>query len=305
MNTQAVQLGEVQETLLIPLYGRAVASRSPKSVLHDTKAQEIVDQLDYDFSLMEGQPSLQGAVLRTLTYDHLLKELLGSYSEATVVELGCGLNTRFERLNDHRLRWFDLDMPDVYALWQKFFKENERRTFLPYSAFDESWVVQVKETNSTPPYIFISEASTIYFSEEQNRQLFALLAKHFPGCYYIFDTATDYFIRRQNKHDTLKFFSARIQWEVNDIQEVAAWDEQYHQLRSVNFFTNPPEHLKQQISLSYRMLGKILGIFNAPFVRQYQLNVFQLAGTPVAGTPVGSIHQGADHLEHGSEQVQG
>ncbi|MEM9673696.1 MAG: class I SAM-dependent methyltransferase [Bacteroidota bacterium] len=289
MNTSTVQLGEVQETLLIPLYGRAVASRPPKPLLNDTKAREIVKQLDYDFSLIDGQPSLKGAVLRTLTYDHLLKELLGPYPEATVVELGCGLNTRFERLNDNRLHWFDLDMPDVYELWQQFFEEDDRRTFLPYSAFDEAWVARVKKVAPPPPYIFISEASTIYFSEAKNRQLFALLAKHFPGCYYLFDTATNYFIQRQDKHDVLKFFSARIQWEVNDIQEVATWDKEYRHLKSVNFFTDPPEHLKQHIPLGYRILGKILGIFNAPFIRQYQLNVFQLGSTVDAGHPTEQV----------------
>ncbi|MEM8967134.1 MAG: class I SAM-dependent methyltransferase [Bacteroidota bacterium] len=276
MNTQPLQLGEVQQTLLIPLYGRAEASQPPKPMMHDARASEIVEYLDYDFSQLEGKSSLKGAVIRTLTYDYLLRELLDSYQQATIVELGCGLNTRFERLNDSRLRWFDLDMPDVYAIWQQFFQVTTSRTFLPYSAFDETWIARVKEANPSPPYIFISEASTIYFSEAENRKLFGLLANHFPGCYYIFDTATNYFIQRQDKHDTLKFFSARIQWEVNDIQEVAAWDEHYRHLKSVNFFIDPPTHLKKHLPVSLHIMGKILQLFNSPFIRQYQLNVFQL-----------------------------
>ncbi|MEM6843334.1 MAG: hypothetical protein AAF632_13990 [Bacteroidota bacterium] len=178
-----------------------------------------------------------------------------------------------------------VQLGEVQETLLKFFQENESRTLLPYSAFDESWVAQIKEATPPPPYIFISEASTIYFSEARNRQLLALLAKHFPGYYYIFDTATNYFIhrgrgRRQDKHDVLRFFSAHTKWEVNDIQEVQAWDENHNHLKSVNFFTDPPEYLKKHIPLGYRILGKILSLFNFPFVQQYQLNVFQL-GSPL------------------------
>ena len=79
--------------------------------------------------------SLRAAVLRTLIYDHLLCQLLAQNPAATVVELGCGLNTRFERTDNGQIRWFDLDMPDVYQLWQQFFTETERRTFFALLGF--------------------------------------------------------------------------------------------------------------------------------------------------------------------------
>jgi O-methyltransferase involved in polyketide biosynthesis len=49
---QSFNLRDVQETLILPLWGRAVESRKSKPLLIDTKALEIINSIDYDFSAM-------------------------------------------------------------------------------------------------------------------------------------------------------------------------------------------------------------------------------------------------------------
>ena len=270
-----ISLGEVQETLMIPLFARAQETEK-NGLLTDHKALEIVQKVDYDFHKLKNKPSLKGAVLRTLCYDHLLKGLLRKHPDATVVELGCGLNTRYERINNDQIRWYDLDMPDVYALWKHFFKETGQRFFLPFSAFDDSWVSQVKRANDAP-VIFLSEASTIYFGDTENKKLLSLMMEHFPNSYYIFDTATDYFIQRQDKHDALRFYTARIKWRVNDVSQLEQWDNRLKCLQELNFFTNPPENLKKRIPWYMRLLMKIMAVVNKKAANQYQLNVFAIS----------------------------
>ncbi len=87
-----VELGEVRETLLIPLYGWATETQN-NGLISDLKAVQIVKQLDYDFTLVKNKPILKGAALRTLAYDPLLLELLEKNNRAAVIELGCGMNT--------------------------------------------------------------------------------------------------------------------------------------------------------------------------------------------------------------------
>ena len=269
-----VRLKDVEETLLIPLYARAEETRK-NGLIQDIKAVEIVDHLKYDFDKMKNKPSLKGAVFRTLTYDILLKEILSENPEATVVELGCGLNTRYHRIDNKNLLWFDLDMPSVYELWSVFFEEGSTRKFLPYSAFDPQWVTSVKKEGN-PPYIFISEASTIYFDETENKKLFSLLSTHFPGCYYIFDTATEYFIERQDKHDTLKLFDARIKWCMNDPKEIENWNGHNKLIKVVNFFTKPPKELRGKIPWFYKAIFKFMSLINKKMTNQYLLNVFKI-----------------------------
>jgi len=45
-----VDLGNVQKTLFLPLWGRAQESKKDKPLLVDPTAQAMLDKVDYDFS---------------------------------------------------------------------------------------------------------------------------------------------------------------------------------------------------------------------------------------------------------------
>ncbi|WP_409468168.1 hypothetical protein [Streptomyces sp. HC307] len=76
MTEHGVRLGTVQETLLIPLYGRAVESRKKDAALRDARAEEIVASIDYDFARFDNGPSLIGTVLRTSLFDRWVADSL-------------------------------------------------------------------------------------------------------------------------------------------------------------------------------------------------------------------------------------
>lgn len=256
---------------MIPLLGRANETRRKDGLLRDPKAVEIVESVNYRFDelLQKAKRTLRGAAFRTLIYDSLVQDLLEKYPNATVVELGCGLNTRFERIDNGQLRWFDLDVPDVYELWQQFFEETERRTFLPYSAFDDAWTEVVKKHNQSP-YIFISEASVIYFPKENNQSLFKMLAD-FPQSHYVFDTATGAFIKNQDQHDALRLYNARLKWQCDDIKEIESWDDRYRVERSLSF-TQAPEQVKAKLPWTLRWMYTIMDVFFKKFTRNYFIN---------------------------------
>ncbi|MCW6004648.1 hypothetical protein K1W54_08630 [Micromonospora sp. CPCC 205371] len=100
-----VRLGSVQQTLMIPLYGRAVETRKRRPLVSDPRAVEIVDSIDYDFAQMKAfKGGAHGAVLRTSIFDVWTQRFLAEHPGGTVVEIGTGLNTRFERLDNGSVR---------------------------------------------------------------------------------------------------------------------------------------------------------------------------------------------------------
>lgn len=243
MNDKKLGLSGVSETLLIPLMGRALETKRRDGILKDLKSLEIYESLDYDFDKFDeihSRRSMVRTTIRTAIIDRIVQSHLQDHPDGTVVEVGCGLNSRFERLNPANIQWFDLDVPQVYDVWQKHFSETDRRGFLPYSAFDEEWIAKVKQA-AGKPFLFISEASVIYFSKQKVRDLFRLLAKHFPGSYYLFDTAHPSFIASlETNEDALKFCNARIQWTIENINQLEEWVPTIEILKTIDL--ESPNH---------------------------------------------------------------
>ena len=100
-----------------------MATRKDQAVLRAAKAEEMVASIDYDFARFDNLPSLMGTVLRTALFDDWVRAFLSGNPSGTVVEIGTGLNTRFERADNGRARWFDLDLTDVITLRRWFFAE--------------------------------------------------------------------------------------------------------------------------------------------------------------------------------------
>ena len=103
-----VNLKDVSETLLIPLYIRAKETQRPDAILKDEKAVAMVKQINYDFSRIKlaGHDEL-GIILRVREFDRFVRNFLDRHPESTVVHIGCGLDTRFWRwrLNDSGCGW--------------------------------------------------------------------------------------------------------------------------------------------------------------------------------------------------------
>src|SRR4051794_1921336 len=125
-------LGEIQETLLITLWARAAESRQSRPILEDPRAVEIVDEIDYDFDRFGRETVITQptACVRATVFDRWVRQFMSEHPDGVIVEIGAGLDTRFERLDNGRVRWFDLDMPDSMAVRKRFFHETERRTFI-------------------------------------------------------------------------------------------------------------------------------------------------------------------------------
>ena len=244
MTKVAVDLGPVQETLLIPLLGRAIQTQKGNGLIQDEKAVQIIESLDYDFAKWQKSKSLAGATLRTRMFDQDVQAFLTKHPTGTVVEIGCGLNTRFERLDNDQARWFDLDLPDSLALRRQFFQDEPRRTMLEASVLDLDWMEPVAATGG--PWCFISEAVIIYLEAAQARQAITQIADRFPGAWFLLDTTSQKMVDGQSTHDAMRHMSQEswFRWACDDPQEIEDWGN-LRLVRSRTFFDADAELMKQ------------------------------------------------------------
>jgi O-methyltransferase involved in polyketide biosynthesis len=265
----------VSETLLIPLYIRACESQRPDGLIKDEQAVAMVGQIEYDFSHLKMQRHDEIAlIVRTNKFDSHVRDFMRRNSESVVVHIGCGLDTRFERVDNGHVEWFDLDMPDVIALRGKLIhSESSRYHVLAASVLEDSWLDEVSRFKPQP-FMFIAEGVLPYFEVEQVKSLFLKLGEHFPGSELVCEAHTPFGNWANNMHLAYVKAKARMHWSLKDGQDVKRWAAPSTSLRAGSirlldewyFYEDEDSPLK-----AYRWMRLIPPIAKASGIFHYRL----------------------------------
>lgn len=193
-----VELTGVPETALWNLYQRASAARAGH--LDDPRAVQVLVRLDYPFERFDspyGGLAARLHALRVRTADAALRRVLAGAPGATVVALGEGLETQFWRVDDDRLRWLSLDLPEVAAVRREVLPDGPRNRTLAGSAVDAQWTAQVDRER---PVIITAQGLLPYFEPDVVHRLLTTWAQLLPGAWLLFDAVTAQLqaVRRRN-----------------------------------------------------------------------------------------------------------
>ena len=282
-NRQEVALGEISETLMIPLWCRAIETERRHGLLRDPRAREIVGQLDYDFERrFAAQRELAfRACLRTVMIDRWALEFLRLHPGGTVVEIGTGLNTRFERIDNGALRWFDVDLPDSMALRRRFFVDTPRRTMVEGAFGEADWFEKVAASRGGP-YLFIAEAVLLYLPEATVRRGLNAIAAAFPGCQFVFDTMTPAAIASQPR-PMMNSYRAPFLWGCDDPRSIERWGA-HRRLDSSTMFDLPAD-LRRRVPLKHRLALPYLRLRRPDLLRSHALHRFELRSAETRAAP--------------------
>jgi O-methyltransferase involved in polyketide biosynthesis len=183
-----IELSGVPETLLWTLYHRAAEARRGDTVLHDPMAVELVERIDYPFAERFGAVNellAQGQALRALRFDQAIGRFAARYPGGTVVALGEGLETQFWRVDDGRMQWLGVELPEVVAATAALLPEAPRRHTLACSALDESWMDAVDASRGV---LVTAQGLLMYLDPGDVHRLIAGVARRFRGTGLLFDT---------------------------------------------------------------------------------------------------------------------
>jgi O-methyltransferase involved in polyketide biosynthesis len=265
-DTHKVELGTIQETMLLTLADRAVDARKKRSVLQDTKAVEIIESIDHPLAQSGGIH--QGTVTRTAIYDSLLRGFLDDHPAGTVVEIGSGLNTRFERLDNGRVHWIDLDLPDSIEVRHKFFADTDRRRMLAGSVLDNGWHDTVAALPG--PYLFVSEGVLAYLPREDVDKALTTIVGRFPGATMVFDTYSGKTLQATNRLADKGKMGARLVWSCEDPRE---FESLGCTLVSSTSITKPPREVRERLPVSVRIA---LPVLHPVGKNRFRLNMFRI-----------------------------
>lgn len=253
---EKITLTAEQETLMITLYCKTLAA--PKGVFPDEEAWKIVERVDYDFGRLKVKPGTRLTVfMRAKRLDHYIRGFLARSPDGVVLHLGCGLDTRFSRVDNGRVRWYDLDLPEVIALRKKFFNESPRCRMIASSVTDFRWMDEIPRGR---PVFIAAEGLLMYLSGEKVRELILRLREAFPGGEIAFDAFSTLTAQNIHRADVLKTTGATIHWGIDDPEEIETWAPGIRLKEEWTFFQS--EDI-QKLNLGVRLMFRLAGLFPA------------------------------------------
>lgn len=254
-----LKLGDVQTTALIPLAIKANETQRKNPRIRDPKAVEIIKTLKIDTQQYDKFMSHEGVVARTIMLDRQLKGIIKEHPDTVIVNVGAGFDDRFSRMDNGKILWFDLDLPDAISARRKAFPERERVTMIAGSALEDNWCGQVKESlagrKSKP--VFIAEGLFMYFTLAQIRTFLEVLKNNFPdGGILIAEQNCKMMQKNEKHHDTVKNTNAHFMSGTDSGQEIADLTDGF-QLEEEHSFNEEMKKYSIRAKLFALLLPKI------------------------------------------------
>ena len=221
----ALDLTTLSETLLIPLWAKAVEQQQPAPLLRDPIAPQMLARLDYDFGkYAKATASQVGCCGRAWLFDEQARRFITAHPDAVVVQIGAGLDARYERLGRPPITaWYDLDLPEVIALRRELLPETGN-IYLGDSLFATDWMARAAAHGK--PVLLLCEGVLMYFEENEVRAWLATLAQHLPQAELVFDSIPTILVGRAKRHDALGSMDKppqEMKWSVKDSRELESW----------------------------------------------------------------------------------
>ena len=226
MTNDKIQFTKEKETMLMTLSGRAIQSQWKNPILRDPWAEEAMRHIDYDLSKqLTGVASWSmwkdiGPTIiatRAATFDLLTTRFLADHPDATVLHVGCGMDSRIFRIDPPAgVQWFDVDYPDVIALRHQLFPERNAAYHMIGAQLDDlRWMDDVPRDK---PGLLIAEGVLMYLSEAEVKALLNTVVEHFPGGQMIFDVVHPFILKRAGSN--VGSTGATYKWSLDDPQDI-------------------------------------------------------------------------------------
>lgn len=180
-------MNNINRTLYIPLYGKALVSRKGV-LLHDPWAEEIWRQAGFPLKRKSRSKWLAYFLaMRARVFDDWAKQQLSAPVDTVVLHIGCGLDSRALRIGNPAACWFDIDLPEVIAERQKHYQPDGRYAMLSGDVGAPVWVDNLPAASRA---IVLMEGISMYLQSDDIRRLLENLGRKFTDVRLLMDVYT-------------------------------------------------------------------------------------------------------------------
>jgi len=256
MQTEEVHFTKEKETMLVTLYGRALESQSKDPILRDPVAEEAIRRIDYDFRHLKVRwNDILAIAARAKMFDLWAAEYLANNPQATVLHLGCGLDSRVYRIDPPAgVQWFDVDYPEAIELRRRLFPERAGYHMIGSSVTEAGWLDQVPADR---PALIVAEGLMYYLTEEDIKALLKRLVDRFPSGQIMFDAISQLYLKIQKTNIGISATGARMWWGLDDPHELEQWLPRLKLVTKLSVMDQDFPNIKK-MSRSLRLILRVL-----------------------------------------------
>lgn len=238
-----IELPGIGKTAIWTLRARAEEHQQPRPLFRDERACEWIERVAWPEELNDWySPRAQmGISVRTRAIDDLVEKHLRQHARSLVVELGCGLSSRYHRVGVGRTRWFDFDLPEVITARQRLDPETSEHRYVAGSLLERDWVDFVCQQRLDEPLIIVAEGLLMYFELEQVRSVLTTMRQALAPAVLIFDTQGEK-ARKMNARHTARV-SAPLRWVAKNEKSLRQADLPLQILSVKSLFASHPQRL--------------------------------------------------------------
>ena len=225
---EKISVEGIPEGMLQALRGRERESKREGHFLYDEKAVQVVESLDYDFAGLDEAAAMgRGAIAKAVLLDGLVGDFIRENPGAAVVDLSCGIDTRFYRVDNGRIRWYNVDLPETIEARERLLGAHERVFNIPKAVTDESWA---EEIDAQGPVLVLAEGITMYSSKPEVKKLLNVIGERFEGVTVFMEITAPKVVEVAVDAEGKKKYS----WGVKNGRKLQALDKSVRAVRDVS-----------------------------------------------------------------------
>ena len=228
-----MNLEGVEKTMLLTLFAKAKHSQQKNHKFYDSKAIEVISKVDYDFSIAEKDKFMQmGTIARTIVLDEMVGNYIDAHPECTIVNIASGMDTRFNRLDNGKVNWYNVDLENSAKYRLKFIEDTDRVKTLAYSAMDSSWAQEIAIRNDV---LFIVEGLTMYLNQNDVESIINIIDANFDTCTVFMEIMPPVSVKN-TKEESIEDTDSKFIWGVEKGSELTKFNDNFKWIKDVNLF---------------------------------------------------------------------
>ena len=199
---------------------------------YDAKAIELVEKIDYDFSKAEKDSTMSnGVIARTIVFDELVKDFIDKNPDCTVVNIACGLDTRFYRMDNGRITWYNVDLPETIEVRDAIYNESGRVSTIGISALDPEWAKRVTKRGKM---LFIIEGLSMYLTAEENAQMLSIIRDNFDNAYVLLECLAKKWVNKEHTEKSIQDTGAKFVFGADTFDDLGSVAKGFRRVKDDN-----------------------------------------------------------------------